>query len=73
MARLAPPEVRTEMFGLYAMTGRITAYIGPFLLGTVTWWTGSQRLGVATILVFFVVGMLLLLPVREQAQRAQAQ
>ena len=36
MARLAPPEVRTEMFGLYAMTGKITAYIGPFLLGTVT-------------------------------------
>jgi UMF1 family MFS transporter len=61
------------MFGLYAMTGRITAYIGPFLLGTVTWWTGSQRLGVATILVFFVVGMLLLLPVREPAQPAPAQ
>ena len=52
---------------------RITAYIGPFLLGTVTWWTGSQRLGVATILVFFVVGMLLLLPVREPAHPAQAQ
>jgi MFS-type transporter involved in bile tolerance (Atg22 family) len=39
----------------------------------VTWWTGSQRLGVATILVFFVVGMLLLLPVREPAQPAPAQ
>jgi UMF1 family MFS transporter len=65
MAHLAPPEVRTEMFGLYAMTGKITAYIGPFLLGTVTFWTGSQRLGVATILVFFVIGMILLLPVRE--------
>jgi UMF1 family MFS transporter len=73
MARLAPPEVRTEMFGLYAMTGKITAYIGPFLLGTVTFWTGSQRLGVATILVFFVIGMLLLLPVREPAEAAQAQ
>ena len=73
MARLAPPEVRTEMFGLYAMTGKITAYMGPFLLGTVTWWTGSQRLGVATILVFFVIGMLLLLPVRDPAEAAQAQ
>ena len=73
MAHLAPPEVRTEMFGLYAMTGRITAYVGPFLLGTVTFWTGSQRLGIATILIFFVIGMILLLPVREPADAAQVQ
>jgi UMF1 family MFS transporter len=73
MAHLAPPEVRTEMFGLYAMTGKITAYLGPFLLGTVTYWTGSQRLGVATILMFFVIGMILLLPVREPADGARAQ
>jgi MFS transporter, UMF1 family len=73
MAHLAPPEVRTEMFGLYAMTGKITAYLGPFLLGTVTYWTGSQRLGVATILMFFVIGMILLLPVREPADGARPQ
>jgi UMF1 family MFS transporter len=65
MARLAPAEVRTEMFGLYALTGKITAYIGPFLLGTVTFWTGSQRWGIATILGFFVVGGLLLWPLEE--------
>jgi MFS transporter, UMF1 family len=73
MARLAPPEVRTEMFGLYAMTGKITAYLGPFLLGTVTYWTGSQRLGVATILAFFVIGMILLLPVREPSETTETQ
>ena len=72
MARMAPPEMRTEMFGLYALTGKITAYLGPFVLGTVTWWSGSQRLGVATILAFFVVGMILLLPVREPASDADS-
>jgi MFS transporter, UMF1 family len=65
MARLAPAAVRTEMFGLYALTGKITAYIGPFLLGTVTYWSGSQRLGIATILAFFVIGGLLLWPLEE--------
>jgi UMF1 family MFS transporter len=65
MARMAPPELRTEMFGLYALTGKITAYIGPFLLGTVTYWTGNQRWGIATILGFFVIGGLLLLPLPE--------
>jgi MFS transporter, UMF1 family len=72
MARLAPAEVRTEMFGLYALTGKITAYIGPFLLGTVTFWTGSQRLGIATILGFFVIGGLLLWPLQEPEAGAPA-
>ena len=65
MGRIAPPELRTEMFGLYALSGKITAYIGPFVLGTVTWWTGSQRLGIATILLFFVIGGILLWPLKE--------
>jgi UMF1 family MFS transporter len=70
MGRLAPAELRTEMFGLFALSGKITAYIGPFLLGTVTWWTGSQRLGIATILLFFAVGGILLWPLREPGERA---
>jgi UMF1 family MFS transporter len=65
MARMAPPDLRTEMFGLYALTGKITAYIGPFVLGTVTFWSGSQRLGMATIIVFFAIGGALLLPLQE--------
>ena len=65
MTRVAPPEMRTEMFGLYALSGKITAFVGPFVLGTVTLWADSQRAGMATILVFFLVGMALLWGVRE--------
>jgi MFS-type transporter involved in bile tolerance (Atg22 family) len=35
----------------------------------VTYWTGSQRLGIATILIFFVVGMVLLWPLKEPEAR----
>jgi MFS transporter, UMF1 family len=66
MARLAPAELRTEMFGFYALTGKIAAFLGPAVLGTVTYLTDSQRLGMATILVFFLAGMLLLLRVDEK-------
>lgn len=66
MSRLAPAEIRTEMFGLYALSGKATAFIGPALVGWVTLWTDSQRLGMATILVFFLVGLVLMRPVREQ-------
>jgi len=64
MARLAPPERINEMFGLLAFSGKATAFAGPLLVGWVTLATGSQRVGMATILVFFAVGLALLLPLR---------
>ncbi|MBK1667486.1 MFS transporter [Rhodovibrio sodomensis] len=60
MARMAPAHLQTEMFGLYALSGKATAFVGPALVGWVTLWAGSQRAGMATILVFFVVGLALL-------------
>lgn len=67
MVRLiATKETSTEMFGLYALSGKITAFIGPWILGLLTLTFDSQRVGMATVLVFFVIGALLLLPVKVQ-------
>jgi MFS transporter, UMF1 family len=68
MARLSPPDKQTEMFGLYALSGKATAFIGPMLVGSVTAATGSQRAGMAIIIVFFTLGLLLLLPVKEPSR-----
>jgi len=65
MARLAPPEQRTEFFGLYNLAGKITTPVGPFLVGLVTYLFQNQRAGMLTILPFLVVGMLLLMSVKE--------
>jgi UMF1 family MFS transporter len=65
LARLAPPHMETEMFGLYALTGKSIAFLGPVLFGLVTAAFDSQRAGMATILLFFVAGGALLLTVRE--------
>ena len=67
MGRIAPPEMRGEMFGLYALSGKAMAFLGPLVLATVTYWTQSQRLGMATILMFFVVGGILLALMRHPA------
>lgn len=65
MVRLiADKETSTEMFGLYGLSGKITAFVGPWCLGVLTLIFDSQRVGMATVIVFFVVGALLLLPVR---------
>jgi UMF1 family MFS transporter len=71
MARLAPDDMRAEMFGLYALSGKATAFLGPAVFGLVTAATGSQRLGMATIIVFLAVGGGLLLLVREPAAAAR--
>jgi len=65
MARLAPRDLTTEMFGLYAFSGKATAFLGPALLGAVSVAFDSQRAGMATILVFFALGMFLLKGVAE--------
>ncbi len=66
MARLAPEEKMGEMFGLFALSGKVTAFMGPAVLAMVTAATASQRVGMATVLVFIAVGGLILLTVREK-------
>ena len=60
MAKLAPPSQQTEMFGLYALSGKVTAFLGPLLLSLATDFADSQRVGMATILIFFVAGFVVL-------------
>jgi UMF1 family MFS transporter len=69
MARLSPERMETEMFGLYALAGKATAFAGPFVLGQVVSYSGSQRAGMATIVVFLLLGGLVLLSVREPHSR----
>ena len=66
LARFVPAAKTTEFFGFFAFSGKITAFAGPLLLGVVTQAFDSQRLGVATVVVFFVAGAALLLPLNER-------
>ncbi|GAB4371390.1 MAG: MFS transporter [Acidobacteriota bacterium] len=66
MARFLPRQKTAEFFGLFALSGKITAFLGPWLLGEVTAWTGSQRWAVASVSAFFLVGLVLVLFVDER-------
>jgi UMF1 family MFS transporter len=60
----------TEAFGLYALSGRATSFIGPFAIAIATAFFASemlnlsdqdaQRLGVTPIIVLFMIGLVLL-------------
>jgi UMF1 family MFS transporter len=66
LARLCPPEKMTEFFGFFSFSGKITAFAAPLAIGAVTHASGSQRIGIATCLVFLVAGLVLLLRVRTK-------
>ncbi len=66
MARISPPDLMTQMFGLYALSGKVTSFIGPFLVGLLTVQFGSQRFGMTAILLLLLIGLLLMFTVKEQ-------
>jgi UMF1 family MFS transporter len=70
LARLAPMEMMAEFYGLYALSGKATAFLAPFVVAAMTQAFASQRAGIASILPFLVLGFVLLLGVREE--RAEA-
>jgi len=65
MAKLSPPDMLNEFFGLYAVSGNATSFIGPLAIGIVTAAFANQRAGVAVGIGFLLAGLLLMLPVRD--------
>jgi len=72
LGRFAPAGRQGEFFGFFAFSGKATSFMGPLLLGQVTVWTGNQRWGMASVVLFFLVGMMLLLAIDERAGIAAA-
>jgi UMF1 family MFS transporter len=72
MGRFVPERHQAEFFGFFAFSGKATSFLGPLLLGTVTQAFDSQRMGVATVIAFFLVGGVLLATVDERRGVAAA-
>ena len=64
LIRLAPQDRIAQYFGLFALTGKVTSFVGPLLIGVITAVTESQKAGMAVLVVFFLAGLALLGRVR---------
>ncbi len=64
-ARLAPPDMINQTYGFYGLTGKCISFLGPLLFAIATQAFDSQRAGIATIIGFWLVGMVLLAKVKE--------
>jgi UMF1 family MFS transporter len=65
MAKICPPEKATQFFGLYGLSGSVTAFLAPLLVATTTQWFDSQRAGFASLVVLIAVGGILLYTVTD--------
>jgi MFS transporter, UMF1 family len=68
----ASPDRASEAFGLYALSGKATAFLGPFTIGVATTLTGNQQAGMAPLIALFVIGLVLLIWVKPFGDREPA-
>jgi len=72
MGRFVPPDKENEFFGFFAFSGKATAFMGPFLLGSLTELFNSQRVGISAVLLFLIIGSIFLILVDEKEGKTLA-
>lgn len=71
MVRHTTEEKATEGFGLYALSGKATAFLAPALIATVTDLSGNQRIGISPLIVMFLLSLVLLVWVKPEGEAKQ--
>ncbi len=68
MVRHCDPEHAAEAFGLYALSGKATAFLAPGLVTFFSWYTQNPRLGISPLIGLFVLGLVLLAWVKPEGE-----
>jgi UMF1 family MFS transporter len=71
MVRHTHPDRPAEAFGLFALTGKATAFLAPALITLFTLMTGNNQLGFLPVIFLFLIGLLLLRWVNKDGDRAE--
>jgi UMF1 family MFS transporter len=66
LTKLVPDHKHAEAFGLFAFSGKMSSLLGPLAYTTVLEVTGSHRAAMSSIVAFFLVGLAVLVRLREQ-------
>jgi len=71
MVRHTHPERPAEAFGLFALSGKATAFVAPALITLFTYMTGNNQLGFVPVIFLFLIGLILLRWVNKDGDRAE--
>lgn len=61
-----PPSKSGEFFGFFAIFAKFSSILGPFIFGLVSHLMGSQRQAILSTLIFFLIGAVLLIKVKDE-------
>jgi len=64
-AKKIPDNKKYEFFGFYSFSGKVTSFIGPILYGTIAYIYQSPKIGMASLLLFFIIGLFLVIKVEN--------
>ncbi|TCS94251.1 MFS transporter [Hazenella coriacea] len=70
--RLVPAQRNAEFFGFFGLSGKFAAIFGPFVFGLMGQLTGSSRAGIASLSLFFIIGIVLLIMVNIEKGKKEA-
>ena len=59
-SQMIPKDQEAEFYSFYEISERGTSWMGTFMFGLVNQLTGSLRLGIVSVIVFFLLGLILL-------------
>jgi UMF1 family MFS transporter len=65
VSHLSKPETIGDSYGVYALMGRVAAFIGPFLFATLTAIFHSQTIGLSSVIMLWVLGYVLILRMKD--------
>jgi UMF1 family MFS transporter len=71
-ASFTPPARSAEFFAFYGVAGRVASIMGPLAFAAVNTATRSLRGAIASLIVFFVLGLVVLWKVDEREGRNMA-
>ena len=72
-AEFTPKGREAEFFGFFAVSGRFASLFGPLTYGFVVAFTGSLRYGILSVILFFIIGIILLVGVDINEGKSAAQ
>ena len=70
VVHVAPAHMRGEFFGLFAIAGTITVWVGPLLIEYFTKWSQDQRIGMSAIALLFFLGLAMLTTINAKDRPA---
>ena len=68
-AKCVPEEKKTEFFGFYSLSGKITSFAGPMTFALLTSIFNSQRIGMSSVMVFLLIGILIMFFVKSDKNK----